>query len=292
MGPRPSSVAPHHSLHRLQCLSAGSPLGTSTNPYATPALPRNVFNAFRLGVHLGPRYNSCLQQRHGVVFNAFRLGVHLGRNESVAPPGDRTVSSMPFGWESTWDEFYLSWKISGGGEVFNAFRLGVHLGRVRQDINADNGATSSMPFGWESTWDLLTKSAVNGTPSTVSSMPFGWESTWDTTCNPQHHNHMKKSSMPFGWESTWDVVSLTESREPGRLGLQCLSAGSPLGTLRLRGHGGETRIQGLQCLSAGSPLGTPLFSANIDAFASASSMPFGWEPTWDMTVHNTYNKYE
>ena len=66
-----------------------------------------VFNAFRLGVRLGHIPADTGRAEGRAVFNAFRLGVRLGRSH-----GDKQyvteLSSMPFGWESGWDQAELA----------------------------------------------------------------------------------------------------------------------------------------------------------------------------------------
>ena len=101
------------------------------------------------------------------------------------------------------------------------------------------------------------------------------------------------SPMPFGGESTWDPVAPVRLDPIPSGGHQCLSAGSPLGTLAARGNArhhpmvtnafrrgvhlgqkvaptyGEA-VQSHQCLSAGSPLGTDGLGSS-DPFETRSS---------------------
>ena len=93
-------------LASLQCLSAGSPVGTKAPCHARP---------------------------HAGVFNAFRLGVRLGRSGGNDSRPVCFASSMPFGWESGWDSTTPAARPNTESKVFNAFRLGVRLGRRQVD---------------------------------------------------------------------------------------------------------------------------------------------------------------
>ena len=70
---------------------------------------REVTNAFRLGVHLGPNLSRANLTGAKGVTNAFRLGVHLGL--------------------ATWAKYSSTRPL-----VTNAFRLGVHLGLLLRKL--------------------------------------------------------------------------------------------------------------------------------------------------------------
>ena len=86
-------------------------------------------------------------------------------------------------------------------------------------------------------------------------MPFGWESCWDSDVTCVTSTVIFSSSMPFGWESCWDALAQTKGWLPAILVINAFRLGVLLGhnyeTLAIPAESGRH-----QCLSAGSPVGT------------------------------------
>ena len=122
----PAAMIAAPSVLRLQCLSAGSPVGTARRQPQDPTQTRKSSMPFGWESGWDGDWLTEAAAR-ARVFNAFRLGVRLG------PPGRwkkmwfRRQSSMPFGWESGWDSV--------------------------RTVTSSMLPRSSMPFGWESGWD-------------------------------------------------------------------------------------------------------------------------------------------
>ncbi len=113
-------------------------------------------------------------------------------------------------------------------------------------------------------------------------MPFGWESTGDRAyC--QFHDLILRSSMPFGWESTGDLHLVSIYRETITCSLQCLSAGSPLGTQGVA-LVGSFRQNGSSMPFGWESTGDAYRPTLLLSFSQASSMPFGWESTGDAAL--------
>ena len=118
------------------------------------------------------------------VFIAFRLLVCLGPPIEYWHVPLAHVSSLPFGFWSVWDAWYVG--IAHDNVVclhcLSAFGL---FGTARLQSCATETVTgSSLPFGFWSVWDRI---RVGGRPSrgVLSSLPFGFWSVWDEIRNQQ-----------------------------------------------------------------------------------------------------------
>ena len=212
-----------------------------------------VINAFRRGVHLGLRvrgFQKSVRSRHQCLSAGSPLGTHLQRLIRQLSMG----SSMPFGGESTWDNETMAMKKDAEGKRHQCISAGSPLGTIKNGTNHAFGSGSSMPFGGESTWDaapaargaLYLVTVINAFRRGVhlghSQHQTGQQPLFSSVINAFRRGvHLGRINIVF----------IPETR-PGH---QCLSAGSPLGTLIDACYDAVVSL-GHQCLSAGSPLGT------------------------------------
>ncbi len=160
---------------------------------------------------------------------------------------------MPFGRKSTRDDGeYYFFREPTCGAVINAFRQEVHEGHAINPMTETNNVRSSMPFGRKSTRDAEIEEVFK--------------------------DAMYKSSMPFGRKSTRDKkeICLTSAALAGH---QCLSAGSPRGTIKL-GGGRSKRNPVINAFRQEVHEGHSRQLLGKDS-SSKSSMPFGRKSTRD-----------
>ncbi len=213
------------------------------------------------------------------VTNAFRQGVHWGRSPCIPRP--ICVSSRhqclsagsPLGTPRDVVGF------AGGPAVTNAFRQGVHWGLNLAIAEACGWKASPMPFGRESTGDN-SEDAEEFLAWAGSPMPFGRESTGDARRGYAKYTDCLAVTNAFRQGVHWGLVAHAVLPLEGRGRHQCLSAGSPLGTLIWGWRRGRI-CRGHQCLSAGSPLGTAFAATAVSVIFYGSPMPFGRESTGD-----------